>query len=289
MNKLHIGTCSWKYKSWEHLVYTDSNPDNYLKEYSTKYNTVEIDQWFWSLFSVDKVILPDIKVVKEYVQSVPDDFTFTIKVPNSITLTHFYNKDNAGNLVANPYFLNVDMFNRFFDSVSPMLDKCGALMFQFEYLNKQKLGGLSEFENKFGSFISQIPKGINYAVEIRNPNYLTNQYFEFLSKNNLIPVLLHGYYMPPIWETVNKFSKYLTSDLVIRLHGYERKGIEKVTNKEWNTVVFNQDSEIPKIVESLMFLSKTNNNIYVNVNNHYEGSAPITIEKIIELLSSHIQ
>lgn len=47
---LHIGTCSWKYASWRGLVYSDAPHPNYLAEYARHYDTVEVDQWFWSLF-----------------------------------------------------------------------------------------------------------------------------------------------------------------------------------------------------------------------------------------------
>jgi len=46
----HVGTCSWKYDSWQGLIYPENKPFNYLQEYSHHYRIVEIDQWFWSLF-----------------------------------------------------------------------------------------------------------------------------------------------------------------------------------------------------------------------------------------------
>ena len=55
MAKIRIGTCSWKYDSWRGLVYRDQAKKNYLQEYSELYDTVEIDQWFWSLFGTGKV------------------------------------------------------------------------------------------------------------------------------------------------------------------------------------------------------------------------------------------
>ena len=51
---LRIGTCSWKYESWKGLVYEPDKryrPDDYLRGYARHFNTVEIDQWFWSLFA----------------------------------------------------------------------------------------------------------------------------------------------------------------------------------------------------------------------------------------------
>ena len=91
---LRIGTCSWKYDSWKGLVYDPAKkygPYDYLADYAKYFNTVEIDQWFWSLFP-QGAKLPDSKTVKAYTDSVPDDFLFTVKAPNSITLTHFYAK-----------------------------------------------------------------------------------------------------------------------------------------------------------------------------------------------------
>jgi len=91
---LRIGTCSWKYDSWKGLVYDPEKsyaPYDYLTDYARYFNTVEIDQWFWSLFP-QGAKLPDPQSVQAYVDSVPDDFLFTVKAPNSITLTHFYAK-----------------------------------------------------------------------------------------------------------------------------------------------------------------------------------------------------
>lgn len=67
-------------------MYLEKKLANYLQEYSHHYNTVEVDQWFWSLFAGDKVVLPKTNVVREHAESVTDNFTFCVKVPNSITL-----------------------------------------------------------------------------------------------------------------------------------------------------------------------------------------------------------
>jgi uncharacterized protein YecE (DUF72 family) len=50
------------------------------------------------------VVLLKFEVVREYAQSVPPEFTFSIKVPNSITLTHHYNKNKNAPLISNPHF-----------------------------------------------------------------------------------------------------------------------------------------------------------------------------------------
>lgn len=110
MGKLRIGACSWKYDSWKGIIYPDKKELNYLEEYSQHFNTVEIDQWFWSLFSEKRINLPNEKQVKLYTESVPDDFKFTIKIPSSVTLTHFYNWNKPKPLKTNPHFLDTELF-----------------------------------------------------------------------------------------------------------------------------------------------------------------------------------
>ena len=80
VKQLRIGTCSWKYPSWAGLVYSSPEPVNYLGEYARKYQTVEVDQWFWSL-GKESAALPRREVVAEYDASTPADFRFTVKCP----------------------------------------------------------------------------------------------------------------------------------------------------------------------------------------------------------------
>ncbi len=246
------------------------------------YSTVEVDQWFWSLFG-DSVVLPKEKDVKEYSESVPDGFMFGIKVPNSITLTHHYKKKKSDTLVANPHFLSTELLERFLESITPLHSKLGPLMSQFEYLNKQKMRDQSEFLDRFGEFVSNLPNGLLYAVEIRNPNYFNERYFEFLKSLDLSHVFLQGYYMPPIFEVCKKYKDLLGENVVIRLHGPDRKEIEESSGKMWGEIVEPKDDDVGRLAG---MLSELEANVYLYVNNHFEGSAPRTIEKIQGSLKS---
>lgn len=285
-SKIYFGTCSWKYESWEGIVYSKAKGINMLEEYSKHFNSVEIDQWFWSLHAVNKISLPKESDVKLYAQSVPEDFKFTIKVPNSITLTHFYRKSKSEELKGNPHFLSTDLFSEFITTLKPMKNKIGVLMFQFEYLNKEKISSQIEFMERFESFIQNIGNEYQMGIEIRNPNYLNKKYFEFLKRNNLTMVFLQGYYMPPIWNVFTIAKDLLVNPVVIRLHGPDRSGIEEKTRNIWNQIVEPKDDELQQIAEMIHYLSEKQIDVYVNVNNHYEGSAPLTIRKLKELMFS---
>jgi uncharacterized protein YecE (DUF72 family) len=283
MAALRIGTCSWKYDSWRGIVYSSKQKINYLEEYSARYNTVEIDQWFWSLFD-DIVRLPEESTVKDYNNSVPADFKFTIKVPNSITLTHYYPSKNIKGLKENPNFLDPDLFHQFLKTLKPIAPKIGALMFQFEYLNKNKMSSQAELLDRLEAFYENIDKTYPCAFEIRNPNYLNKNYFGFIDKINSAHVLLQGYFMPSIKDVFDKYYEHIGKPVIIRLHGPDRKKIEELTGKDWSKIVLPKDEKLSTLPSIINYFSEREVDVYVNVNNHFEGSAPLTIEKIKKLL-----
>lgn len=285
MSAIKLGTCSWKYDSWRGLVYPEKKQINYLEEYSKQLNTVEIDQWFWSLFPNDKVLLPDNNLVKEYSKSVGEDFRFTIKLPNAISLTHHYQKSKTEPLLSNKYFLSAELFNKTIEILSSFGKKLGCVMLQFEYLNKLKMPDQNTFLNKLKIFADEIDtNNIPVAIEIRNPNYLNEKYFAAMDELGFFHVFLEGYFMPSTIETYQKFQKHINGICVFRLHGPDRKEIEKVSNEQWNKIYINRDEQVKKLAELFSEIRKKDVDIYVNVNNHFEGSAPLTIKKIKELL-----
>ena len=251
---LHIGTCSWKYPDWRGLIYDPDktySPNDYLPDYSEHFNTVEIDQWFWSLFPTE-VKLPDPQNVQIYSDSVPNDFIFSVKVPNAITLTHHYARQPAKHKEfankPNEHFLSIDLLKRFLEVLQPFGKKLGPVMFQLEYLNKQKMPSLRAFLDRLSEFFDKAPEGFDYGIEIRNSNYLKEPYFQFLREKNLSVVLVEGYFMPPVFEVAEKFDISGGKTLVIRLMGPDRQEIEREAGKKWDRIVSPKDESIEGVV-----------------------------------------
>jgi uncharacterized protein YecE (DUF72 family) len=284
MSGLYIGSCSWKYPSWAGLVYSRPRGIDYLAEYARHYNSVEIDQWFWSLFQGDQVKLPDPAVVETYSRAVPEDFRFTVKVPNSVTLTHHYKTAGGTELQENPHFLSLEVFTAFLERLEAFQEKLGPLIFQFEYLNQRKMAGVGEFIERFEAFVSALPEAYSYAVEIRNKNYLCENYFRFLARAGLHPVFISGYYMPPPVPLYERFSHLFQDRVVLRLLGGDRSGIEAMTGGRWDRVVTAQDRELADVAAMIKSLRRGRVITFVNVNNHYEGSSPLTIRRLKALL-----
>ena len=287
MGSIKLGTCSWKYPSWRGLVYSAAKGINYLEEYARKYETVEVDQWFWSLFDGSPVKLPRVEDAENYRRSVDENFRFTIKVPNSLTLTHYYRKHGSGPPRENPFFLSPELWEEFIDSVDALHDVVALYMLQFEYLNRSKMKSQKQFEERLGRFFEAIPQRARCAVEVRNAAYLDASFFDFLAAHRLSPVLIDGYWMPPVVDVYERFRDKIAAfdRIVLRLHGGDRKEIEERTKKKWNAIALPLDDQLDAIASMVADLAAHDVEVYVNVNNHYEGSAPLTIERITELLA----
>jgi len=97
-------------------------------------------------------------------------------------------------------------------------------------------------------------------------------------------VLLDGYYMPRIAEVTAKLDIRTASFSIIRLHGPDRSGIEERTGGAWGEVVEPKDDGLRATADIIRQNTDAGVDSYVNVNNHYEGSAPLTIARLLEIL-----
>ncbi len=71
-----------------------------------------------------------------------------------------------------------------------------------------------------------------------------HRYFSFVESAGVYHVFLQGYYMPFIFALYKKYRELIKDMAVIRLHGSDRQGIEKVTGKDWSQIVAPKDEEI---------------------------------------------
>ncbi len=165
-----------------------------------------------------------------------------------------------------------------------MSGQIDSLIFQFEYLNNQKMpGGQGEFQERLHHFFKTCPSGNRYCIEARNKNYFNDNYFKFLNSRGLTHVFQQGYWMPPIFGLYERFRDYIQNFCVIRLHGPDRKGIEKKVKKEWDQIIDPKDGELQSLTEMVHDLVAREIEVTLNINNHYEGSAPMSIDRFENL------
>jgi len=276
--QVEYGTCSWNYDSWIGLVYSRkaSHSAAYLGEYSEKYPTVEIDSWFY------KQPLPD--DAKEYRALTPEGFTFSCKLTESLSLTHERNRDKTAPPIANPDFLSTEVYSRYVDATRELHDRIFLAELEFEYLNKQKMASLNAFMKALDDFITALEKSgtrnmLPLGIESRNANYLTREYFQFLKDHGIAHVFSEKDYLPHVYELYAKVGDLIGDRVAIRLLGGDRKEIEDKTKGNWNEIVEPKENlgEIAGMIGSLANGSRL---VKVYLNNHYEGSAPKSIERL---------
>jgi uncharacterized protein YecE (DUF72 family) len=74
--------------------------------------------------------------------------------------------------------------------------------------------------------------------------------------------------------------------VVIRLHGPDRSDIEKKSGGNWNKILEPKDAELQDIAGIVRELLDRKMDVYVNMNNHYEGSAPLSIKRLQKFMDS---
>ncbi|HIH37255.1 MAG TPA: DUF72 domain-containing protein [Methanocellales archaeon] len=201
----------------------------------------------------------------------PAAFRFTCKVPQELTLTHLRGNAGASTGVPNPSFLSPEILARFLEAVEPMIPRLDALMFEFEYLGKDKMPSLETFLKTLDDFLTAVrerARGLPLAIESRNRNYLSAAYFSFLRDRRLMPVFSEKRYLPHVYEIYRQYKDYVASDVVIRLLGGDRSEIEKKTKEQWNAIV---EPKLDKeaIVTMARDIINRGHMVTVNVNNHY--------------------
>jgi len=270
---LHMGTCSWNYDSWVGLVYGEpkARSADYLVEYAKKYRSVEIDSWFYRI--------PAARDVEEYAAAVDRDFRFICKAPMDLTLTH--RRGKAGE--PNPAFLSPELYSHFLERTTALHGQISAIILEFEYLNRQKMPDAVMFREKLERFAASVPRDIPLAIEARNAAYIDAEWFGFISRNALIHVFSEKRYMPPVVDLYRRWGGLLGDTVILRLMGGDREAIEAATGGRWDHIV-DPKPGLPAIGGMIAELLASGRDVHVDVNNHFEGSAPLTMERLLEYL-----
>ncbi|MBI3883185.1 MAG: DUF72 domain-containing protein [Sphingobacteriales bacterium] len=110
--KWNIGCSGFGYKEWKGIFYPDKLAQTkWLEFYGTHFNTVELNMTFYRF--------PELKLLEGWYNKSPDKFSFTVKVPRSIT--HYKKLIDAEKLLQEFYSVCKE----------GLKDKLGPLLFQF--------------------------------------------------------------------------------------------------------------------------------------------------------------
>jgi len=206
-SNIFIGTSSWKYSGWCGQIY-DEQRYHYrgkfaearfertcLAEYAEVFKTVCVDAAYYQF--------PSEKYLAGLAAQVPEDFRFTFKVTDDITLKRFTNLPRFGIKAGKPNenFLNAELFvNAFLRPCEPFRNNIGLIMFEFSRFYSTDYQHGRDFVAELDAFFSKLPKGWNYGVEIRNKDWLQPDYFSTLRKHGVVHVFNNWSMMPTVGE-----------------------------------------------------------------------------------------
>jgi len=207
--QVFVGTSSWKYEGWLGMLYT---PERYLTgrrisrakfektclaEYAEVFKTVCLDAGFYQF--------PGAPMLDNIFSQVPGDFRLALKVTEDITVSQFPSLPRYGKRagLANDHFLDADLFiASFLGPLERYRAQVGAIIFEFSPFAPGEWERGRSFVEALDGFLGRLPKGWDYAVEIRNPDLLQPDYFAVLRRHGVAHTFNSWSRMPPVDEQV---------------------------------------------------------------------------------------
>lgn len=287
---VYFGTSSWKYEGWLETIYS---PERYvtrrkfskkkfeaecLREYAETFPTVGGDFSFYQF--------PSESYWAELFNAVSSTFAFGLKVPESITVvrwpTHARYGSRAGG--RNEGFLDAGLFDRqFVRPLGSYSHQVGVLIFEFGQFAKSDFTTPADFLEQLDKFLKKLPSNWPYAVETRNREYLTPEYFAVLARHNVAHVFNAWTRMPTIAEQIAIPGAFTANFCVVR--ALLQKGcsyeIAVKTYEPYREVQRPDPSTrdaLKQIAERALHVGQR---AYIFVNNRLEGNAPGTIEAVV--------
>lgn len=246
MTAVHIGTMGWSYDFWKGRLYSkDAKPSDYLMEYSKHFNTVEADNTFYRV--------PSETTLSAWEEQTPGKFLFALKFPRMIT--HIRKLKNAE--AASRVFL--ERARLLGKKLGPSLIQLPP-NFGFERLNSLR------------DFLKKLPTGLRFAVEVRNPDLLTEQLYSLLHEKNVALAIVDGSFLPIV--------ESITSDFVyVRWEG-DRKKVAGTRGQ----VEVNRAPDIAEWAEKIRRFRDQNLDVFGYFSKYYSGYPPADVEQFLKLI-----
>lgn len=204
---VYLGASSWKYPGWRGSVYDEQVylwrgrfamkrfEELCLKEYAQVFKTVCVDAAYYAF--------PQRKYLEGLISQVPTEFLFAFKVTDEITVKRFPSLPRFGPRggTANENFLNAELFTEaFLEPCRDFKTSIGILIFEFSKFYQADFTRGRDFVAALDEFLSRLPTGWPYGIEIRNRSFLQPSYFKMLARRGVVHVYNSWGEMPPVSE-----------------------------------------------------------------------------------------
>ena len=254
-SKIRAGCVGWSYEDWVGPFYPPgSQPKDYLPFYSTVFDTVEIDSTFYSS--------PNDWLVHRWREVSPNDFQFTVKIPETIT--------HEKRLRA--YDAELTAFISLLRGLQPKL-RCLLAQMPPSFNYKDDFDALSEFlrDDK------ELRGDTKLAMELRNTSFFRDETFDLFWENNVCFVWSVNQY-------TRDFPPRVTSDfLYVRFIGDRQL-------TKFDRIQLNRTSILEESWRRISAVLDSVEEVFVFSNNHFAGFAPGTIREFRNIAGiSHVE
>jgi uncharacterized protein YecE (DUF72 family) len=238
---------------------------------------VGVDRSYYAPISIDEF--------RGYAEQVPETFRFLVKAGQQVTSPvtagpardlnpHFLDPSWAGDYAIRPY-------------VEGLGSKAGVLLFQLPPIPKGTFAAPEDFADALYGFLSKLPKGARYAVELRNAELFTGRYGEALEAAGVS----HCYNVHPTMPSLERQKQIVPigrGPLVIRWMLREGLTFEGARERyaPFDDIVDHDVDTRLSLVSSIDEVVEAGGRIILIVNNKAEGCSP---RSILELAKAWVK
>lgn len=284
---LRLGTSSWSFPGWEGIVYDRRASQRVLARHGLEaygrhplLRAVGIDRTYYRPLPSDDF--------GAYADAVPADFRFLVKADR--VLTSPVDPSSYGVRTDNPLFLDVEHAKR--HVVGPMMEglgeKAGPLLFQFSPMSPAVAGGTRPFLDRLHDFLTALPRGPVYAVELRTPAFFDDDYVRVLESTGAAHCFNVHPAMTPLDRQLGKISPFHQPALVVRwmLHDGLEYEVAKDRYEPFHRIVDEDRVSRERIAVAVLDALVAERPAFVIANNKAEGSAPLTVFRLAERIAT---
>jgi uncharacterized protein YecE (DUF72 family) len=272
---LHLGTSSLSFPGWEGIVYAEQYRVAVLARYGLRayaqhplLNALNIDSTFYRPQTAEQL--------SQQAAEVPDNFRFIVKAYTGLTTapdTPRAQQRGIEPVFLDPLYAEQTVITPLVTGLGP---KLGAILFQFSPLGSRYTRDPETFVARLGEFLSELPRGPVYAVELRDPEILGAHYEDALAAGGAVHCSTVHSRMPPVDGQVLDRGH---GPIIIRWmlqpgDDYESAGARFAP---FNRIVEPDKLSRSRIAGLVKRGLSSGRDVYVMAANNAEGSAPLTL------------
>lgn len=275
---LHLGTSSLSFPGWAGIVYAEQYRVSVLARHGLRayaqhplLNALNVDSTFYRP--------PSVEHLTQQAAEVPEGFRFVVKAYTGLTTAP--DTPRAQQRGIDPVFLDPLFAEQ--TVVVPLIkalgSKLGAILFQFSPLGLRYTRDPGTFVARLGEFLTALPRGPVYAVELRDPEILGGQYEDALAAGGAVHCSTVHSRMPPVDSQVLEGG---VGPVIIRWMLQPGDDYESAAARfaPFDRIVEPDKLSRSRIASLVKRGLSAGRDVYVMAANNAEGCAPLTLQEL---------